>query len=100
MFVVSLLAFAFIYNIRLRLPAPDDGTTVRDAITNVLLFSVFAMHHSVMARTGAKAWITRMLPPRLERTVYVWIASVLFLASPAAGFITGHVLDVNGGMAM
>jgi protein-S-isoprenylcysteine O-methyltransferase Ste14 len=80
MFVVSLLAFAFIYNIRLRLPAPDDGTTVRDAITNVLLFSVFAMHHSVMARTGAKAWITRMLPPRLERTVYVWIASVLFLA--------------------
>ena len=25
---------------------------------------------------------------------------VLFLASPAAGFITGHVLDINGGMAM
>jgi 3-oxoacyl-[acyl-carrier protein] reductase len=27
-------------------------------------------------------------------------ASVLYLASPAAGFITGHVLDINGGMAM
>jgi NAD(P)-dependent dehydrogenase (short-subunit alcohol dehydrogenase family) len=27
-------------------------------------------------------------------------ASVLFLAAPAAGFMTGHVLDVNGGMAM
>lgn len=27
-------------------------------------------------------------------------ASVLYLASPAASFITGHVLDVNGGMAM
>jgi NAD(P)-dependent dehydrogenase (short-subunit alcohol dehydrogenase family) len=27
-------------------------------------------------------------------------ASALYLASPAAGFITGHVLDVNGGMAM
>jgi len=26
--------------------------------------------------------------------------SVLYLASPAAGFVTGHVLDVNGGMAM
>jgi len=27
-------------------------------------------------------------------------ASVLYLASPVAGFVTGHVLDVNGGMAM
>ena len=33
-----------------------------------------------MARTGAKAWITRRLPPDLERSLYVWIASVLFLA--------------------
>jgi 3-oxoacyl-(acyl-carrier-protein) reductase len=27
-------------------------------------------------------------------------AGVAFLASPAAGFITGHVLDINGGMKM
>jgi NAD(P)-dependent dehydrogenase (short-subunit alcohol dehydrogenase family) len=27
-------------------------------------------------------------------------ACVLYLASPAAGFVTGHVLDINGGMAM
>jgi NAD(P)-dependent dehydrogenase (short-subunit alcohol dehydrogenase family) len=27
-------------------------------------------------------------------------ASVLYLASPSAGFVTGHVLDVNGGMSM
>jgi NAD(P)-dependent dehydrogenase (short-subunit alcohol dehydrogenase family) len=27
-------------------------------------------------------------------------AGVLYLASPSAGFITGHVLDINGGLAM
>jgi NAD(P)-dependent dehydrogenase (short-subunit alcohol dehydrogenase family) len=27
-------------------------------------------------------------------------ASVLYLASPAAAFVTGHVLDINGGIAM
>ena len=27
-------------------------------------------------------------------------AGVLYLASPAAGFVTGHVLDINGGLAM
>jgi len=27
-------------------------------------------------------------------------ASALYLASPAAGFVTGHVLDINGGMSM
>ena len=27
-------------------------------------------------------------------------AGVLFLASPSAGFITGAVLDINGGLSM
>jgi NAD(P)-dependent dehydrogenase (short-subunit alcohol dehydrogenase family) len=27
-------------------------------------------------------------------------AGVVYLASPSSGFITGHVLDINGGMAM
>jgi protein-S-isoprenylcysteine O-methyltransferase Ste14 len=79
LFLLSLLSFAFTYAIRMRVPAPDEGTTVRDAITNLILFSIFALHHSVMARTGAKAWITRHLPRDLERSVYVWAASVLFL---------------------
>jgi protein-S-isoprenylcysteine O-methyltransferase Ste14 len=80
LFLLSLLSFAVMYLVRLREPAPDDGGAVRDAIANVLLFTVFAMHHSLMARTGAKAWLTRLVPPDLERSVYVWIASLLFLA--------------------
>jgi protein-S-isoprenylcysteine O-methyltransferase Ste14 len=79
-FLLSLLSFLAMYSIRLRVPAPDDGSALRDAIANVVLFTVFALHHSVMARTGAKTWLTRVVPADLERSVYVWIASVLFLA--------------------
>lgn len=80
LFLLSLLSFGLVYGWRLRVPAPDTGSTVRDAIDNIVLFTVFALHHSIMARTGAKAWLIRVVPPDLERSVYVWIASVLFLA--------------------
>jgi methanethiol S-methyltransferase len=79
LFVLSLLSFAVVYGWRLRTPAPPSDDAMRDAIANVVLFTVFALHHSFMARTGAKAWITRHLPAGLERSVYVWIASALFL---------------------
>jgi protein-S-isoprenylcysteine O-methyltransferase Ste14 len=80
LFLVSLVSFGLVYGWRLRVPAPATGSAVRDAVANVVLFTVFALHHSIMARSGAKAWITRAVPPDLERPVYVWIASVLFLA--------------------
>ena len=79
-FLLSLLSFAYVYVVRLGVPAPDTGHITRDVVFNVTLFTIFALHHSVMARTGAKAWITRLAPPALERSIYVWIASVLFLA--------------------
>jgi protein-S-isoprenylcysteine O-methyltransferase Ste14 len=80
LFLLSLLSMPVMYLWRLRVPAPDTGTTVRDALFNVALFTVFALHHSLMARTGAKAWLTRHVPANLERSIYVWIASALFLA--------------------
>lgn len=79
-FLVSLLSMPAMYLFRLDTPGPDGASTTRDAITNVFLFTLFALHHSIMARTGAKAWLTRLVPPDLERSAYVWIASVLFLA--------------------
>ncbi len=69
-----------VYVFRLGTPAPDDGSATRAAAANVVLFVIFAVHHSLMARSGAKAWITRLVPADLERSVYVWIASLLFLA--------------------
>jgi protein-S-isoprenylcysteine O-methyltransferase Ste14 len=79
LFVLSLLSLPVMYIFRLRLPAPE-GSVMRDVLANITLFTIFALHHSLMARTGAKAWITRTIPADLERTVYVWIASLLFMA--------------------
>lgn len=80
LFLLSLLSFVVVYGWRLRVPAPGSLTEAwRDALDNVILFTIFALHHSIMARTGAKAWITRFVPPDLERSLYVWIASALFL---------------------
>ena len=47
---------------------------------DVTLFTLFALHHSVFARLRVRQWIARTLAPELERSVYVWIASLLFLA--------------------
>ena len=81
LFAVSLASFVYVYGYQLRGPAPPQSGPVWPAVAfNTFLFSLFALHHSVMARSGAKAWLTRTVPRELERSVYVWIASLLFLA--------------------
>ena len=81
LFVVSLLSFLVVYEFVLGVPAaPAAGSALPAVLFNVGLFTIFALHHSVMARSGAKAWITRVAPRDLERSLYVWIASLLFLA--------------------
>ena len=81
LFVVSLVSFLVVYQLRLAVPAAAAGGSVMPAVlVNIALFTIFALHHSVMARSGAKTWLTRIVPHDLERSVYVWIASVLFLA--------------------
>ena len=61
--------------------------TAFDAIAagvDVVLFSVFALHHSVFARAGVKRWMTAVVPQDLLRSVYVWLASALLIAVCAA----------------
>lgn len=48
-------------------------------LVNLALFSVFALHHSVFARSGIKRFVHAVVAPPMERAVYSMVASVLFV---------------------
>jgi protein-S-isoprenylcysteine O-methyltransferase Ste14 len=89
MFVASLAVLLYSYFVTFGRPAPPHRRWPAVA-ANLVLFAVFALHHSIFARTGAKAFISRAFSPALERSVYVWIASSLLIGvsvlwQPVAG---------------
>jgi protein-S-isoprenylcysteine O-methyltransferase Ste14 len=97
-FVLSLLYFAFRYTVTFAVPALEGNAVTAIAI-NVVLFSVFALHHSLFARGGFKAWAARTFQPDMERSAYVWLASALFYA--VCGFwqpVPGVAWDAEGAL--
>jgi len=57
----------------------DTGSVVpltEALIVNILLMSLFAVQHSVMARRQFKTWWTQYVPKSVERSTYVLFASL------------------------
>jgi protein-S-isoprenylcysteine O-methyltransferase Ste14 len=48
-------------------------------IVDVILISLFGLQHSAMARPAFKRWWTRIVPPQMERSVYVLSASIMLM---------------------
>ena len=78
-FLASLLWFLYCYLVRFGSPVPP-GPAAAAVLADVVLFSAFALHHSVMARTPVKRWLHARVAGWTERALYTWIASLLFLA--------------------
>jgi methanethiol S-methyltransferase len=78
LFVVALAWCVLWYGVALARPVPLRLWP--SLAVDALLFSVFALHHSVFAREDVKAAIARIVPAEMVRSVYVWIASLLLIA--------------------
>ena len=76
-FVASLAYFLFAYTVTFGETAPA-GSALTAAALDVALFSAFALHHSLFARTRIKAAVGGGLSPAAERILYTWISSCFF----------------------
>ena len=101
LFAGSLAYFAVRYLRGFDAPARTDLSVTYAILTNIVLFSVFALHHSLFARTGLKAMVTRLVPESLERSTYVWIASLMFIGVCAWWQpVPGVIWHATGGLAL
>jgi protein-S-isoprenylcysteine O-methyltransferase Ste14 len=100
-FVMSLLACAARYFVTWSAP-PIAGSRIVPAIAvDTALFTLFAAHHSLFARTPVKRWLSRAVAERLLRSVYVWIASLLLLLTLRLWMrVDGDVYHVTSWRAM
>src|SRR3954447_10678265 len=57
---------------------PDAPVAVA-AVIDVGLIALFGLQHSVMARQGFKRWWMKIVPPAIERSIYVLATSIVLM---------------------
>ncbi len=102
-YVVFLASFLYAVGFVGELLVPkniNSGNTsglMESVIINLLVLSLFAIQHSVMARPSFKRWWTKVIDPSMERSTYVLLTSlILFLIFWQWRPITDVVWNIEG----
>jgi methanethiol S-methyltransferase len=78
LFAATLTYFLFSYS--LTFGEITEGTIAPGAIAfDIALFSLFALHHSIFARIPVRSFVRQIVTEKLERSVYVWVASLMLI---------------------
>lgn len=57
--------------------SPREAPLVLAALVNLGLVVLFGVQHTIMARPAFKRWVTRYIPPAIERSTFVLAATAL-----------------------
>jgi len=100
-FLTFLYALGFVGNIYVSkgIDTGTEGPLVASVLINLVLLSVFAIQHTIMARPRFKVWVAKIIPEAAERSTFVLLSSLaLILIFWGWQPMTAIVWDVQGSL--